>query len=106
VLVDGRPVSSCTYLTADADGRAVTTVEGLARDGEPGTLQRAFLAENAAQCGFCTSGMLVRASALLASNPKPDAQAVKAALDPQLCRCGSHNRIVRAVLRASSEHGR
>jgi len=76
-------------------------VEGLAAGGEPHALQRAFLAENAAQCGFCSSGMLVRAAALLASNPDPDAAAVKQALEPQLCRCGSHNRIVRAVLRAA-----
>jgi len=103
VLVDGTPRYACTLPVGDAVGKAIVTVEGLARDGEPSALQRAFVAENAAQCGFCTSGMLVRAAALLASNPRPDAQAVKAALEPQLCRCGSHNRIVRAVLRATTE---
>jgi nicotinate dehydrogenase subunit A len=101
VLVDGKPAYSCTTRVADVVGRQVTTVEGLAAGGEPHALQRAFLAENAAQCGFCSSGMLVRAAALLASNPGPDAPAVKQALEPQLCRCGSHNRIVRAVLRAA-----
>jgi len=101
VLVDGKPAYSCTTRVGDVVGRQVTTVEGLAAGGEPHALQRAFLAENAAQCGFCSSGMLVRAAALLASNPDPDAAAVKQALEPQLCRCGSHNRIVRAVLRAA-----
>jgi nicotinate dehydrogenase subunit A len=102
VLVDGTPRYACTLPIAEAAGRAIVTVEGLARDGEPHALQRAFIEENAAQCGFCTSGMLVRAAALLAANPRPDAAAVKEALEPQLCRCGSHNRIVRAVLRAAS----
>jgi nicotinate dehydrogenase subunit A len=77
-------------------------VEGLAHDGEPHPLQHAFLEEQAAQCGYCVSGMLMRAAALLASNPSPDDAAVRAALEPQLCRCGSHNRIVRAVLRAAA----
>jgi len=106
VLVDGVPRYSCTMQVGDAVGKSIVTVEGLARDGEPGTLQRAFLAENAAQCGFCSSGMLIRAAALLEANPAPDAKAVKEALEPQLCRCGSHNRIVRAVLRAAREGDR
>ncbi|HZZ93652.1 MAG TPA: 2Fe-2S iron-sulfur cluster-binding protein [Usitatibacter sp.] len=105
VLVDGVPAYACTLRVADAVGKEVTTVEGLGTDDRPHALQRAFLAENAAQCGFCTSGMLVRAAALLAANPAPDADAVRQALEPQLCRCGSHNRIVRAVLRASRESG-
>ena len=105
VLVDGVPRYACTLQVGDAIGKTIVTVEGLARDGEPGALQRAFLAENAAQCGFCTSGMLLRAAALLAANPAPDAQAVKQALEPQLCRCGSHNRIVRAVLKAAGGDG-
>jgi len=103
VLVDGAPRYACTLTVADAAGKSVTTVEGLFSGTRPHALQRAFLAENAAQCGFCTSGMILRAAALLASNPAPDAQAVKEALEPQLCRCGSHNRIVRAVLRAARE---
>lgn len=107
VLVDGVPRYSCTLAVGEALGKAVVTVEGLAaKDGAPGALQRAFLAENAAQCGFCTSGMLMRATALLQADPQPDARAVKEALEPQLCRCGSHNRIVRAVLRAAREGDR
>lgn len=102
VLVDGAPAYACTLRVADAVGKRVGTVEGLARDGEPHPLQRAFLEEQAAQCGFCVSGMLMRAAALLAAEPSPDAAAVRAALEPQLCRCGSHNRIVRAVLRAAA----
>src|SRR5215472_3223907 len=82
VLVDGVPRYACTPTVADAAGKAIVTVEGLAPGGQPNALQRAFLAENAAQCGFCTSGMLVRAAALLASNPAPDAEAVKQALEP------------------------
>jgi nicotinate dehydrogenase subunit A len=105
VLVGGLPAYACTLRVGDAVGKRITTVEGLARDDRPHRLQRAFLAENAAQCGFCTSGMLVRAAALLALTQRPDAHAVKAALEPQLCRCGSHNRIVRAVLRASRDSG-
>ncbi len=102
VLVDGAPAYACTLRVADAVGKRVGTVEGLARDGEPHPLQRAFLEEQAAQCGYCVSGMLMRAAALLAAEPSPDAAAVRAALEPQLCRCGSHNRIVRAVLRAAA----
>jgi len=102
VLVDGVPAYACTLRIADAAGKRITTVEGLARDGEPHPLQRAFLEEQAAQCGYCVSGMLMRAAALLATNPSPDDAAVRAALEPQLCRCGSHNRIVRAVLRAAA----
>ena len=103
VLVDGTPRYACTFTVGDAAGKAITTIEGLVAGIQPHALQRAFLAENAAQCGFCSSGMILRAAALLASNPSPDAQAVKEALEPQLCRCGSHNRIVRAVLRAAGE---
>ena len=101
VLVDGAPAYACTLRLADAVGRNVTTLEGLAQGGEPHPLQRAFLEEQAAQCGYCVSGMLMRAAALLASNPAPDDAAVRVALEPQLCRCGSHNRIVRAVIRAA-----
>jgi nicotinate dehydrogenase subunit A len=88
---------------AEAAGKHVSTVEGLAHDGEPHPLQRAFLEEQAAQCGYCVSGLLMRAAALLASDSSPDEAAVRAALEPHLCRCGSHNRIVRAVLRAAAE---
>jgi len=103
VLVDGEPTYACTLSVADAAGARISTVEGLAHDGEPHPLQRAFLEEQAAQCGYCVSGMLMRAAALLASEPSPDEARVREALDAHLCRCGSHNRIVRAVLRAAAE---
>lgn len=102
VLVDGRARSSCDYPVSAAEGQQITTLEGLAgREGEPHPLQRAFLAEQAAQCGYCTSGMIVSAAALLRRNPHPAEQDVKAALEPNLCRCGSHRRVVAAVLRAA-----
>jgi nicotinate dehydrogenase subunit A len=103
VLVDGQPAFACTFPAEAAAGRRVTTVEGLGTPEAPHPLQRAFLAEQAGQCGYCLSGILVSAAALLAANPRPDADAVKAALDRHLCRCGSHNRILRAVLRAAAE---
>lgn len=101
VLRDGRPAYACTLTVGEARGADITTLEGLAPGGSPHPLQEAFLAEEAAQCGFCSSGMIVRAAALLAANPDPDAAAVREALEPHLCRCGAHNRIVRAVLRAA-----
>ncbi|MCS6931053.1 MAG: (2Fe-2S)-binding protein [Acetobacteraceae bacterium] len=103
VLLDGRPAHACTLPAEAAAGRSVTTVEGLGTPEAPHPLQRAFLAEQAGQCGYCLPGILVSAAALLAANPRPDAAAVKAALEGHLCRCGSHNRIVRAVLRAAAE---
>ncbi len=103
VLVDGDPVRSCVTTTSAVAGRSVTTLEGL-RDGEkPGKLQQAFIEEQAAQCGYCSSGMILQAQALLDRNPTPSDGEIRAALDGNLCRCGSHNRIVRAVLRASKE---
>lgn len=103
VLLDGRPVCACTLPAAAVAGRAVTTVEGLGTPAAPHPLQAAFLAEQAGQCGWCLPGILVSAAALLAANPDPDDMAIRAALDPHLCRCGSHNRILRAVRRAASE---
>lgn len=103
VLVDGRALAACDTPVWAVEGREVTTVEGLGSPGRPHRLQRAFIAEQAAQCGFCTSGMLIGAAALLERNPAPDAAEVRAALERNLCRCGAHNRIVRAVLRASRE---
>jgi nicotinate dehydrogenase subunit A len=79
----------------------VTTLAGLAEGGRPGRLQQAFIDEQAAQCGYCTSGIILQAQALLDRNPKPTDAQVRAALDGNLCRCGAHNRIVRAVLRAA-----
>ncbi|GGC36533.1 oxidoreductase [Siccirubricoccus deserti] len=103
VLVDGKPAYACTLSVAAAVGRAVTTVEGLGTPDAPHPLQTAFLAEQAGQCGYCLSGILVSAAALLARDPAPDEAAIRAALDPHLCRCGSHNRIIRAVRRAARE---
>jgi len=103
VLLDGRPAYACTLPLGAVAGRAVTTVEGLGTPERPHPLQAAFIAEQAGQCGFCLGGILVGAAALLAANPRPDEAAVRAALEPHLCRCGSHNRIIRAVLRAAKE---
>ena len=102
VLVNGDPVRSCVVPLSAAEGKSVTTLAGLRRQGHPGRLQQAFIDEQAAQCGYCTSGMIMQAQALLDRNPRPTAAEVRAALDGNLCRCGAHNRIVRAVLRASA----
>jgi aerobic-type carbon monoxide dehydrogenase small subunit (CoxS/CutS family) len=98
MLLDGTPVNSCSYLALQAVGRAVTTVEGLAVAGEPGPLQQAFLDHGGVQCGFCTPGMLVSATALLADNPSPTEEEVRTALSGNLCRCTGYDGIVRAVL--------
>jgi aerobic-type carbon monoxide dehydrogenase small subunit (CoxS/CutS family) len=101
VLVDGRPVYFCSQLAVWADGRRVQTVEGLARNGRLSPLQQAFVDHNAAQCGFCTSGQLMAATALLARNPRPTAPEVRAGMTGNLCRCSNYNAIVEAVLAAS-----
>jgi nicotinate dehydrogenase subunit A len=103
VIVGKHAVAACdTPLWSVAD-KDVTTVEGLGTAERPHPLQRAFIAEQALQCGYCVSGILMSAAALLMRNPKPSDADVKAALDRNLCRCGSHNRMVRAVLRAATE---
>jgi nicotinate dehydrogenase subunit A len=102
VLVEGRIVVSCTTPLSAVNRKAITTVEGLGRPDAPHPLQEAFIAEQAAQCGYCTSGMLVSAAALLERTPHPTETEVRRALDRNLCRCGSYNRIVRAVLRAAA----
>ncbi|HXZ54241.1 MAG TPA: (2Fe-2S)-binding protein [Burkholderiales bacterium] len=101
VLIDGHATPACDTPLWSTAGKSVTTIEGLGRAGRLHPLQEAFLAEQAAQCGFCTSGVLVSAAALLAKNPGASEADVRAALDRNLCRCGSHNRMVRAVLRAA-----
>ncbi|MDQ6620828.1 MAG: (2Fe-2S)-binding protein [Pseudomonadota bacterium] len=101
VLIDGIAVPSCTTRAIDAIGKRVTTIEGLGTPAAPHPLQEAFLVEQAAQCGYCTAGMIVTAAALLEHTPSPDVDAIRTALDRNLCRCGSHNRILRAVQRAS-----
>jgi aerobic-type carbon monoxide dehydrogenase small subunit (CoxS/CutS family) len=101
VLLDGTPVYSCSTLAVWADGRAVRTVEGLARDGELSFIQEAFIEHNAAQCGFCTPGQLMAATALLERTPNPEAAQVRAALVGNLCRCSNYNAIVEAVMAAA-----
>ncbi|WP_431281877.1 (2Fe-2S)-binding protein [Humitalea sp. 24SJ18S-53] len=102
VLLDGKSVPSCTLPLTAVEGCRVTTVEGLGTAEAPHALQTAFLDEQAGQCGWCLPGILVSASALLETTPHPDEATVRAALDPHLCRCGSHNRIVSAVMRAAA----
>ncbi|HEX7891515.1 MAG TPA: (2Fe-2S)-binding protein [Ramlibacter sp.] len=101
VLVDGASVPSCDTPVGSAQDKDIVTVEGLSRDGKPNRLQQAFIAEQAGQCGYCLSGILASATALLAREPQPTEAQVRQALDGHLCRCGAHNRIVRAVLRAA-----
>lgn len=103
VLVDGRPARSCSLAVGRLGGAAITTLEGLADRGRLHALQSAFIAEQAAQCGYCTNGMVMTAKALLERNPDPTEEQVREALDGVLCRCGTHIRIVRAVLRAAKE---
>ena len=98
MLLDGRPVNSCSYLALQAEGSEVTTVEGLAEGAELSRLQAAFLEHGGVQCGFCTPGMLVSATALLADNPSPSEDEVRIALSGNLCRCTGYDGIVKAVL--------
>ncbi|MDC0711339.1 (2Fe-2S)-binding protein [Stigmatella sp. ncwal1] len=104
VLRDGAPLRSCIAPAASLSGHALTTLEGLrAPDGTLHALQRAFLAEQAGQCAYCIPGMILAADALLRETPQPSEADIRAALDSHLCRCGSHNRIVRAIQRAAKE---
>ena len=103
VLVDGNAIASCDTPMWAAAGKEVTTVEGLGTPDNPHPLQRAFIAEQAMQCGYCVSGILISAAALLKRSPNPTEADVRTALDRNLCRCGAHNRMVRAVLRAARE---
>jgi nicotinate dehydrogenase subunit A len=102
VLIDGKPEYSCSREVASVTGKAVTTLEGLAVRGALNPLQRALLDEQAGQCGYCLPGILISATALLANNPKPSRADIIAALDPHLCRCGIHNRVIRAVQKAAA----
>jgi nicotinate dehydrogenase subunit A len=101
VIVDGNAVFSCVTPLLLAAGKSVTTVEGLGTAHEPGPMQRAFIQEQAAQCGYCIPGMMMRAHALLQKNPRASDADIRAALQPNLCRCGTHMRILRAVRRAA-----
>ena len=103
VLVDDHALMSCDTPLWSVAGKSITTIEGLGSEEHPHALQRAFIAEQAMQCGYCLSGIMMSAAALLERNADPTSTEVKAALDRNLCRCGSHNRIVRAVLRAAAE---
>ena len=103
VLVDGRPMASCDLPVSSCADKEITTVEGLGQGGELHKVQQALIAGQAAQCGYCMSGIAVSAFALLEKNGKPSEQQVREALDKHLCRCGSHNRVVRAVLKAANE---
>jgi aerobic-type carbon monoxide dehydrogenase small subunit (CoxS/CutS family) len=105
VLIDGEPSFSCARSIESLAGKVVTTIEGLSSGGVPSPLQQAFVDEQAGQCGYCLSGILISATALLARNPHPSRSEIAAALDRHLCRCGVHNRIMRAVARAGAARG-
>jgi carbon-monoxide dehydrogenase small subunit len=103
VLLDGQPVNSCSYLAVQAQGRSITTVEGLANGDEMHPLQRNILEEGGVQCGFCTPGMLASATALLARNPSPTEEDIRIGLSGNLCRCTGYSKIVAAVQRTAAE---
>ncbi|MEH2488508.1 (2Fe-2S)-binding protein [Bradyrhizobium sp. AZCC 2230] len=103
VMVDGKAVFSCITPVMLLQGRTITTLEGLGTVEAPGPMQRAFIAEQAAQCGFCIPGMMMRAQALLNREPHATDESIRAELQPHLCRCGTHMRILRAVRRAAED---
>ena len=103
MLIDGKPVNSCSYLAMQAVGRSLTTVEGLSSGEELSPLQQAFLTAGGVQCGFCTPGMLISATALLAATPHPTEEEVRIGLSGNLCRCTGYDGIVKAVLQVSSK---
>lgn len=101
VLVDGEPVLSCVRAVSEFENADITTIEGLADDGAPSAVQQAFIEEGAAQCGYCTSGIVIATTALLNRNRQPDREAIVDALKDHLCRCGSHARVLAAINRLS-----
>ena len=103
VLVEGEPVFSCVTPVSAIGSRKVKTIEGLGTVSDPGPLQRAFIELNAAQCGYCIAGMIMRAEALLEKNPRPSEAELRAHMQPNLCRCGTHVRILAAIRRAAGE---
>jgi len=105
VLVNGRPTFSCVTRAATANNRAVETIEGLSDGEKLHPVQEAFLAEGALQCGYCTTGMIMTAVALLREKPQPTADEIRTAMDRNMCRCGTHLRIMRAVARAAEQGG-
>ena len=103
VIVAGKAVRSCVTSLSAAGGKAITTIEGLGTGGNLHRLQKAFVEEQAAQCGYCANGMIMTAKTLLDKNPRPTEAQIKKAMVANLCRCGTHNRIVRAIQRAAKE---
>lgn len=103
VLIDGRSMASCDLPVSFAAGKEITTVEGLGANGQLHAVQKALIAEQAAQCAYCMSGIAISAAALLSRNRNPSEAEIRAALDKHLCRCGSHNRVVKALLKAAHE---
>ena len=101
VIVEGEPVYACLLPVVAAEGRAIKTIEGLGTVDKPNPLQQAFIDEQAAQCGYCIAGMVMRAQALLDRNPAPSDAEIRAWMEPNLCRCGTHIRILKAIRRAS-----
>ena len=102
VIIDGEAAYSCIIPILLLEGREIVTLEGLGTSDNPGPMQRAFIEEQAAQCGYCIPGMMMRAQALLQKNPKASEAEIRAGLQPNLCRCGTHMRILRAVVRAAA----
>jgi len=105
VLLDGKATPSCQLTVANAQNQAITTLEGLGTAAKPHPIQTAFIDEQVPQCGYCTSGMIVSAAALLSEKSKPSEDDIRSALDRNLCRCGTHVRVVRAVMAASGQRG-
>jgi xanthine dehydrogenase YagT iron-sulfur-binding subunit len=106
VLIDGRAVYSCMMLALECEGKSIETIEGLERAGQLDPIQKAFIAEDALQCGFCTPGQVMAVKALLDSDPEPSLEQVKVSLAGNICRCGAYPKIFRAVLRAAGERRR
>jgi nicotinate dehydrogenase subunit A len=106
VMIDGRPVRSCITEIGSLANAEIVTIEGLGTADKPHPIQRAFIDEQAVQCGYCINGMIMSAKALLDASPRPSEQDVRDALASNLCRCGTHGRIIRAVLRAAQETGK
>jgi isoquinoline 1-oxidoreductase subunit alpha len=105
VLIDGNAMRSCSVPVSSAAGRSITTIEGLAKDGELHPLQEAWIAEDVAQCGYCQAGQIMSACALLAKNPSPSDEQIDEGMAGNLCRCGTYLRIRRAIKRAAAENG-
>lgn len=105
VLLDGNAVRSCLVTIGGVEGKKVTTIEGLAQGDQLHPVQKAFVDQGALQCGFCTPGMIMAAVALLNSNPKPTEAQIRSALEGNLCRCGTHQRVIKAVLSAAAQMG-